>query len=60
MQIKIAARHGHVADDTQARIREKAEKLLHYFDRITMIEVTIDLHQKEGKWVEFRVELQEE
>jgi putative sigma-54 modulation protein len=56
VQIKIAARHGHVADETQARIREKAEKLLHYFDRITMIEVTIDLHQKEGKWVEFRVD----
>ena len=51
MQIKIAARHGHLSDPSQQFIREKAEKLLHYFERLTMIEVTVDL-QKESKLVE--------
>jgi putative sigma-54 modulation protein len=55
VQIKISARHGHLNDDTQRFIRGKAEKLLHFFDRLTMIEVTVDL-QKEQQLVEFVVQ----
>jgi putative sigma-54 modulation protein len=55
VQIKISVRHGHLNDTTQQHIRDKAEKLLHYFDRLTMIEVTVDLNRKEQKWVEFLV-----
>lgn len=55
MQIKISARHGHLAEATQQFIHDKAEKLLHIFERLTMIEVTVDL-QKEPKEVEFRVQ----
>ncbi len=55
MQIKISARHGHLDDATQLFIREKAEKLLHFFGRITMIEVTVDF-QRELKWVEFNIQ----
>jgi putative sigma-54 modulation protein len=54
VQIKISVRHGHLNDTTQQFIREKAEKLLHYFERLTMIEVTVDL-KKDQKWVEFLV-----
>ena len=54
MQIKIAARLGHLSDAHQQYIRDKAEKLLHYFDRITLIEVTVDL-KNEMKVVEFLV-----
>ncbi len=54
MQIKISARHGHLNDATQEFIREKAEKLLHYFQRIMMIEVLVDL-KEDDKLVEFRV-----
>ena len=43
MQIKISARHGHLSDDTQQFIREKVQKLPHYFERLTSIEVTVDL-----------------
>jgi putative sigma-54 modulation protein len=50
VQIKISARHGHLSEATQQFIREKAEKLLRYFERLTSIEVTVDL---EGKMVEF-------
>lgn len=56
MQIKIAARHGHLSEAHQAQIREKAEKLLHYFDRITMIEVTVDVADKILKDVEIKVD----
>lgn len=44
MQIKISTRHGHLSEETQGHIKEKVEKLLHYFDRITAIYVTVDLH----------------
>ena len=43
MQIKISARHGQLSDATQEFIREKAEKLLRFFERLTLIEVTVDL-----------------
>jgi putative sigma-54 modulation protein len=55
VQIKISARHGHLTDNTQQFIREKAEKLLHFFERLTMIEVTVDLNGDE-KHVEFLVQ----
>lgn len=43
MQVKVTARHGHLEAAQQQEITEKAEKLLHYFDRVLQIEVTIDL-----------------
>ena len=55
MQIKISARHGHLSEATQQFIRDKAEKLLHYFGRLTMIEVTVDLKNDQQKTVEFVV-----
>lgn len=54
MQIKISARHGHLGEETQRFIREKAEKLNHIFNRLTLIEVTVDL-QGDQKVVEFVV-----
>jgi putative sigma-54 modulation protein len=47
VQVKIAVRHGHLSEEAQSIIREKAEKLLHYFERLTMIEVTVDLKKSE-------------
>lgn len=54
MQIKISARHGHLHEATQEFIREKANKLTHYFGRLMMIEVIVDLKEEE-KIVEFLV-----
>lgn len=51
MQVKISARHGHLSDAAQQVIREKAQKLLHFFERLTLIEVTVDL-QEDRKVVE--------
>jgi putative sigma-54 modulation protein len=55
VQIKISARHGHLNEATQHFIRDKAQKLLRYFERLTMIEVTVDL-QDGNKTVEFVVQ----
>jgi putative sigma-54 modulation protein len=55
MRISISARHGHLSEEHQTQIREKANKLLTFFDRITMIEITVDLAQS-PKWVEVRVD----
>ena len=54
MQIKISVRHGHLAEATQQFIREKAEKLLHFFQRLMMIEVTVDF-KEDDTLVEFLV-----
>ena len=51
MQVKVSARHGHLGEDAHQLIEEKAGKLLHFFDRLTFIEVTVDL-QKAEKGVE--------
>lgn len=45
MQVTVSARHGHLNDDTQKLLQEKAEKLLTFFDRLTTISVTVDLHR---------------
>jgi ribosome hibernation promoting factor len=54
VQIKISARHGHLHEATQEFIRERADKLTHFFQRIMMIEVIVDLKEDE-KVVEFLV-----
>jgi len=54
VQIKISARHGHLSEATQDFIREKAQKLLRFFDRLTSIEVTVDLSE-DNRQVEFLV-----
>ena len=49
MQIKISARHGHLNDASREFIEEKASKLLHIFERLTMIEVTVDAGNHQAK-----------
>lgn len=54
MQIKISTRHGHLNDEMQKFIEQKAEKLLRFFERLTSIAVTVDL-ENSSKMVEFVV-----
>jgi putative sigma-54 modulation protein len=50
VQVTVSARHGHLDDESHRELQEKAEKLLHFFDRLTSIVVTVDLHrEREGK-----------
>ncbi len=55
MQMNISVRHGHVTDATQAMIREKLEKLLRLYDRISAIELTVDLEHRENPVVDLKV-----
>ncbi len=44
MQVEIACRHGSIGESVQNYIREKSEKLLTYFERVTQVEVTFDFN----------------
>jgi putative sigma-54 modulation protein len=54
VQIKISSRHGNLSEEHKAHITEKAEKLLHYFQRLMMIEVLVDFKPDDVQ-VEFLV-----
>ena len=55
MQVNISARHGQLNDATQQRIAAKVEKLSRLFDRLTAVNVTVDLDHREMPTVEVRV-----
>ena len=55
MQIELSTRHGHLSEASQERIKAKAEKLLKIFDRLTAIEVIIDLNDSPNCRVDFKV-----
>ena len=47
MQVNVSARHGNLQPGDHDLIVEKTEKLRRLFDRITAIEVTVDLKQQD-------------
>jgi putative sigma-54 modulation protein len=55
VQIKISTRHGHLSDASQERITEKVEKLLRIVERISVIEVIVDLTDSSTPKVEVLV-----
>jgi putative sigma-54 modulation protein len=56
VQIKIATRHGHLSEATQAKITAKVGRLSRYFERLTAIEVTVDLEHETTPVVDIRVD----
>ena len=55
MDISISTRHGDLPSSTQEHIEEKAQKLPRFFDRVTSIEVTVDLKNHQDPEVEIKV-----
>ncbi len=55
VQVSISARHGHLSEASQEKIRNKVEKLSRIFERLTSIEVTIDLANEDSPTVDLRV-----
>jgi putative sigma-54 modulation protein len=55
VQVKISARHGHLSEASQERITAKAEKLLRIFERLTSIEITVDLSDSNSPRVDAKV-----
>ncbi len=55
MQINVSARHGHLKQADQQLITEKVEKIRKFYDRISAIEVTVDLEHVDKPHVEINV-----
>jgi putative sigma-54 modulation protein len=55
VQIKISTRHGQLSEASQQKIAAKAEKLLRIFDRLTAIEIVVDLEDEANPRVDLQV-----
>lgn len=55
MRINISTRHGHLKDSTQEKIVAKLERLPRLFERLTEIELTVDLDHRDSPSVDLRV-----
>jgi putative sigma-54 modulation protein len=55
VQIQISIRRGSLSEATREKITAKMEKLTRLFDRLTAIEVTVDLTHRENPSVDLRV-----
>lgn len=56
MQINIAVRHGHLSAATQSKITAKVSRLSRYFERLSAIDVTVELEHETTPLVEIRVD----
>ena len=55
MQINVTMRHGHLNEETQERVTNKVEKLTRFFERLTAIEVVVDLKDTSKPRVDINV-----
>jgi len=55
MQVNIATRHGEIGDAAKEKIVQKVEKLLRFFDRLTSIDVTVDLEKADEPNIEVAI-----
>jgi putative sigma-54 modulation protein len=55
VQINISTRHGHVSDKTQAAAREKIDRLTRLYDRVSAVELTIDLEHPDAPAVDLKI-----
>ena len=55
MQVNISTRHGQLSDATREKITAKVEKLARLFERLSAIEVTVDLEHEQSPAVDVRV-----
>jgi putative sigma-54 modulation protein len=55
VQMNISIRHGHISDATQALIQEKLEKITRLYDRISAVELTVDLEHRDKPTVDLKV-----
>lgn len=55
MQVNISTRHGELSEATREKITQKVEKLQRFFERLTSIDVTIDLDKADEPKIEVAV-----
>ncbi len=52
MQINVSTRHGHLSPAAQSKITAKVSRLKRYFDRLTALNVTVDMANRDLPAVE--------
>jgi putative sigma-54 modulation protein len=55
VQIRISTRHGNLSEETRSKILAKVERLCRVFERLSEIEVTVDLERRDEPIVDLRV-----
>ncbi len=55
VQFNISTRHGHLSPQSQQKIEEKVAKLTRFHERLSAVEVTIDLENEERPNLEIQV-----
>ena len=55
MQLSISTRHGHLSEPTQEKLKARADKLNRFFERLTSIELTVDLKDQQKPKVDVKV-----
>jgi putative sigma-54 modulation protein len=55
VQIQISTRHGQLSEASQTKIAAKAEKLSRFHDRLTAIEVIVDLTDESTPRIDLKV-----
>jgi putative sigma-54 modulation protein len=55
VQISISTRHGQLSEKTRSKMTAKLERLSRLFERLTAIELTVDLDHKDSPLVDLRV-----
>lgn len=55
MQLSISTRHGHLSEPTQGKLKAKADKLSHFFERLSSIELIIDLGDQQLPKIDVKV-----
>lgn len=54
MQLDISVRHGHLSEASQEKLKARADKLGRFFDRLTSIEIVVDLSDEESPKVDIK------
>jgi putative sigma-54 modulation protein len=55
VQLSISTRHGHLSESTQEKIKSRADKLVHFYERLSSIEVIVDLSDQQLPKVDVKV-----
>jgi len=55
VEVTISTRHGSIAEATQDKIRSKVEKLQRFYDRLTSIDVTVNLEKADVPKIDVRL-----
>ena len=55
MQLDISVRHGHLSEASQEKLRSKVERLGRFFERLTSIEIVVDLKDESQPRVDIMV-----